>query len=94
MAIKWIETLPSTTPQVFYDDLLPETRESIVEEQGEASVHEPNFWSKIRWTQKLRWISSGLILAIVISIGIGVGVGVSHYRKASAYKPSTFRYGL
>ncbi|KAF6235742.1 hypothetical protein HO173_005937 [Letharia columbiana] len=71
------ETVPDTTPQVLYDNSLPEAHGN--EKPTEEHLH------VTKLTRKWPWIVIALILAAVIAIGVSVGIW--HHREYSLYKP-------
>lgn len=71
------ETVPDTTPQVLYDNSLPEAHGN--EKPTEEHLH------VTKLTRKWPWIVIALILAAVIAIGVSVGIW--HHREYLLYKP-------
>ena len=71
--------MPDTTPEVFYNDTLPEAHGN--ERPSPESLH------VIKLTRKWPWIVLGLILAAAIAVGLLVGIW--HRREHSLHKSSS-----
>ena len=78
------KAVPDTTPEVNYNDSLPEAHgnENPTEEHLQVT----------KLARKWPWIVLGLILAAAIAVGVSVGIW--HHREHSLLKPSRVsRYG-
>lgn len=79
------QTVPDTTPEVFYEGSLPEAHGN----EKPTEQHIPITKLALKWP----WIVMALMIAAAIAVGVSVGIW--HHREYSLHKlPRTSRCGL
>ena len=80
-----IQTVPDTTPQVFYDSSLPEVYGNENSSISSVNITKPT----------LKWLLMIIALIIVAAIAIGVSLGIWYHREHLSPKSSPLiRYKL